>query len=406
VRLFRHRAVVALLLTLLVGGLLAFALWPRPEPVSLAHVEHGTMRVSVQDEGRTRVRELYTVTAPVAGKLERIALDPGDPVTAEQTVVARIHQSDAPFLDPRAVAETQARVAAARAAVRLAEAELERARTRRDYARRDLDRVAPLAARGNVSQSRLDQAQAELDTARAEVAAAEAALQLRREELAQARAHLLTPQETGHDRGDCCVAVTAPVSGQVLQVVQESAGPVEAGAPLLTIGAPEKLEIVVELLSTDAVKVAPGAPAEIVGWGGDRALPARVRRVEPYGFTEVSALGIEEQRVKVLLDFAEPARAARLGHGFRVEARIVVWQADDVLQVPLGALFRDLEGRWATYAVADGRARLTRLEIGRVNDTTAQVLGGLDAGARVVLYPGDRIADGTRVAPEARPDRP
>jgi HlyD family secretion protein len=187
----------------------------------------------------------------------------------------------------------------------------------------------------------------------------------------------------------------------VRRVALESAGPVEAGAPLLTIGAPADLEVVVEMLSTDAVKVDPDAPAEIVGWGGERPLPAQVRRVEPYGFTEVSALGIEEQRVNVLLDFVDPAAAVRLGHGFRVEARVVIWQADDVLQVPLGALFRNLEGRWATYVANDGRARQTRLEIGRVNDRVAEVRAGVSEGQRVILYPGDRIADGTRVAPDA-----
>lgn len=387
----------------LVGGvlaaLLAVALWPRPEPVTLAAVELGPMHVTVQDEGKARVRELYTVAAPIAGELDRIDLEPGDPVTAGETVVARIRPTDAPFLDPRSEAEARAGVEAARAAVALAEAELESARATRDYARQDFQRMRVLAERGSISRSRLDQAEAALRTADAQVAAAEAALALRREELARARATLIepTPNPVG-PRSGCCVSVTAPISGQVLRLERESGGPVAAGAPLLVLGDPGQLEVVVDLLSTEAVKVAPGAAATIGGWGGEAPLQGRVRRVEPYGFTEVSALGIEEQRVNVIVDFADPAAARRhLGHGYRVEPRITVWQAPEVLRLPLGALFRDAEGRWATFVARDGRARLTPVEIGRTNDEVAQVLSGLEAGDQVVLYPGDRVADGRRI---------
>jgi HlyD family secretion protein len=396
---FRNRWLAGGLALVLVGGLLALALWPTPVPVSLARIDRGPMAVHVSDEGRTRVIDLYTVAAPVSGDLDRITLEPGDAVAAGHTPVARIHPGDPPFLDPRAEAVARAMVAAARAAVDFAQAEVDRAVAERDLAARELARARALAERGNVSQARLDQAEAALRRAEAQVAATRAALRLRQEELRRAEAELTQPDAPARRQAGCCVTVTAPVSGDVLEVVRESAGPVNAGDPLVRIGRNDALEVVVELLSTDAVKVEPGAPAEIVGWGGDTALPARVRRVEPSAFTEVSALGIEEQRVNVVLDFADPdAAGERLGHGYRVQARISIWQQDAVTRVPVGALFRDARGGWAVYRAVDGRARLTSVAIGRTNDSLAQVESGLEPGDAVILYPGDQVADGARIA--------
>jgi HlyD family secretion protein len=369
-------------------------------PVSLATVDRGPLAVHVSDEGRTRVRDLYTVAAPVSGDLDRITLEPGDAVAAGHTTIARIHPGDPPFLDPRAEAVARALVAAARAAVDFAQAEVDRAVAERDLAARELARTRTLADRGTVSQARLDQAEAALRRAEAEVAATRAALRLRQEELRRAEAELTQPAQAARRHAGCCVDVTAPVSGLVLERVRESAGPVNAGDPLVRIGRTDALEVVVELLSTDAVRITPGAPAEVVGWGGEEALPARVRRIEPSAFTETSALGIEEQRVNVILDFADPAAAGeRLGHGYRVQARIAVWQRDDVVRVPIGALFRDGDGNWAVYRAQNGRARLTTLRIGRTNDVVAQVESGLSPGDTVILYPGDDVADAVRVAP-------
>jgi HlyD family secretion protein len=388
------------LLLALAGGLLAVALWPAPVPVSLATVDRGELTVHVQDEGRARIADVYSVAAPVAGNLDRITLEPGDAVAAGHTPVARIHPGDSPFLDARAEAVARAQTAAARAAVDFAQAELDRAIADRDLAARDLARTRELAERGTVSQARLDQAEAALRRAEAEVAANRAALRLRQEELQRAEAELTQPSAGAGGQSGCCITVSAPVSGEVLVVIRESAGPVNAGDPLLTIGRSDRLEAVVELLSTDAVRVAPGAPAEIVGWGGEEALPARVRRVEPAAFTEVSALGIEEQRVNVLLDFADPKAAGeRLGHGYRVQARIVVWRRNDVVRVPVGALFRDARGGWAVYRAVDRKARLTDIQIGRANDTFAEVESGLDADDRVILYPGDEVGDGVGIVP-------
>lgn len=386
---------------LVIGGLLALALWPSPVPVSLATVDRGALAVYVSDEGRTRVTDLYTVAAPVSGDLDRITLEPGDAVAARHTTIARIHPGDPPFLDPRAEAVGRALVAAAHATVDFAQAEVDRAVAGRDLAARDLARTRALAERGTVSQARLDQAEAGLRRAEAEVAATRAALRLRQGELRRAEAELTQPAEAERRYSGCCVSVTAPISGQVLERVRESAGPVNAGDPLVRIGRTDALEVVTELLSTDAVKIVPGASADVIGWGGEQALPARVRRIEPSAFTEISALGIEEQRVNVILDFANPAAAGEfLGHGYRVQARIAVWQRDDVVRVPIGALFRDADGSWAVYRARDGRARLTTLTIGRTNDAMAQVESGLSPGDKVILYPGDDVADAVRVAPE------
>lgn len=397
---FKNPWVASGLVLILAAGLLAAALWPSPVPVSLATVDRGALTVHVQDEGRTRFLNVYSVAAPVTGNLDRITLEPGDAVAAGHTPIARIHPGDSPFLDPRAEAVARAQMAAARAVVDFAQAKLDQAIADRDLAARDLARTRALAARGTVSQARLDQAEAALRRAEAEVAANRAALRLRQEELQRAEAELTQPSAEARGRSGCCITVTAPVSGDVLDVIRESAGPVRAGEPLVTIGRRDGLEVVVELLSTDAVKVVPGSPAEIVGWGGDTALAARVRRVEPAAFTEVSALGIEEQRVNVLLDFADPKAAGeRLGHGYRVKARIAIWQRDDIVRVPVGALFRDPRGTWAVYRDAEGTSRLTGIEIGRANDAFAEVTSGLAAGDRVILYPGDQVADGVRIVP-------
>ncbi len=228
-----------------------------------------------------------------------------------------------------------------------------------------------------------------------------ATLEVRRRELESAKARLIQPGEINRDAqsANCCIHVYAPVDGRVLKIVAESEQVVQPGAPLLEIGDPHDLEIVVDFLSRDAVRIKPGMPARIESWGGDTILPAKVRRIEPTGFTKVSALGIEEQRVKVILDFTgPPAEWQRLGHAFRVIARVVIWHSDDALQVPLGALFREGDN-WAVFVVADGRAERRLVTIGERNVHAAQVIKGLKAGEQVVLHPSDRVHDGVRVEP-------
>ncbi|WBX84179.1 efflux RND transporter periplasmic adaptor subunit [Sphingosinicella microcystinivorans] len=345
-------------------------------------VSRGAMTVTVDDLGETRVTNLYAVSAPITGELLRVPLKPGDPVAAGATVLARVRPAEPGPLDARVLRQAEANI-------RAAAADLAGAREQEALAERELARIEPLAGRGFVAQATLDRAR----TAREQAArAAEAAAQ----RLEAARATLIVPGSRAQGRG--AVSVTSPVSGYVLIVPQESARVVVAGTTLVEVGDPARLEMVTDLLSADAVQVEPGAAVSIEGWGGQQALRGTVRLVEPYGFTKFSALGVEEQRVNVVIDFAEPREAwRRLGHGYRATVRITVWNAGDVARVPISALFRS-GNRWMTFVVdGSGRARLTPVEIGRMNDEVAELRGGLTPGARVILHPGDRVADGIRV---------
>jgi len=386
-----------LVLLALVAAGLVYAFLPQPILVDLATVERGPLLVTIDDEGETRVRDVYTVSAPVAGRMLRIDSKVGDLVQANDTVLAVLEPSDPAFLDARRLSQAEAEVNAAAAALAQAEAERERAQAELDYAEAELRRMRVLAERGNVSQSALDRAQMALRTNEAALNTARAALQVRRSQLETARAALIGPTERLRGGEDCCINLTAPVTGRVLRLVQKSEQVVAAGTSLIEIGNPAELEVVVDLLSAEAVRVVEGAEVLLTDWGGGTVLPGRVRTVEPYGFTKVSALGIEEQRVNVVIDFTGDAAArARLGHGYRVQARIVVWRGADVVKVPIGALFRS-GNAWAAFVVEAGRARLRRLEIGRSNGEEAEVLAGLAPGAQVVLHPSDRVVDGSRL---------
>lgn len=385
-------------LTLLLAAGLLYAFWPRPIPVDLAAVTQGPLSVTIDEEGETRVKDVYIVSAPLAGRLLRIEGDVGDPVEAAKTVVATIRPQQPTLLDVRSEREAEAAVKAAEAALELAIAERERARAELRFAGNDLERAQRLAERGNIAERALDQARLDVRTREAALAAANATVQVRRFELETARAQLITPGAAAQSDGlQCCVELQAPVDGRILKIIRESESVVEAGEPLIEIGDPARLEIVSDLLSSDAVRVAAGDAVMIERWGGGAVLKGRVRRVEPAGFTKVSALGIEEQRVNVVIDFLDPHDAwRRLGHGYRVEVRIVVWQADEVVRVPIGALFREGED-WAVFVAANGRAVLRRVTLGQRNSEFAEVRDGLAANERVVVHPSDRIVDGARV---------
>ena len=384
-----------------VGGL-AIAFQPQPLPVDLAPVEKGPMQVTINAEGQTRVRSIYVVSAPVSGRKLRIPVEIGDPVTAGETLLAAIEPSDPAFLDIRSHAEAEAAAKAAQAAKALASAELDRIKAELVFAEADLARAEALVKRGTISRRDLERNQLVVKTSKAAVSTAKAALRVRDFELQSARARLIDPGGKATSRAaNCCVQVKSPVDGQVLHIMHKSESVVAAGSPLLEVGNPGNLEIVVDLLSSDAVRVAVGDKVLIEGWGGEEALTGRVRRIEPTGFTKVSALGIEEQRVNVLIDFEGEASAwQRLGHGFRIEARIVVWKADNVLKVPVSALFRDGDN-WAVYAVeetADGKvARLKQLGIDHINGRWAEVMEGLAEGELVIGHPSDRIATGVDI---------
>jgi HlyD family secretion protein len=377
---------------------LAWLFRPGAVPVDLVAVDRGPLTVSVSDEGETRVRDMYVVSAPIPGRMRRIELEVGDPVVADETLVARIEPSDPSFLDVRSAAEARANVDAAAAARTHAEAQVRRVQAELDFARAEYERIRALARSHTVSESELDSAQRRARTAEAALAEAQAERKVRESEYQVARARLLSPSAARARVADCdCVSVYSPVSGRVLRIVNESEGVVASGTPLVEVGNPGLLEVVVDLLSADAVRVQPGQRVVIEAWGGDQPLDGVVERVEPFGFTKVSALGIEEQRVNVVIDITSPReRWERLGHGYRVEPRIVLWESPDVLRVPLSALFRDGD-EWAVFVERAGRADLQEVEIGQGNGLHAEVRTGLEAGERVVLHPADRVSPGVRL---------
>lgn len=396
---------------LLVLALVAWALMPRPQEADFATVERGALEVTVDEEGETRVRDRFVVSSPLAGRVLRIELEPGDAVEAGD-VVATLEPTAPALLDARARSELEALVGAARASLARAEAELTAAEAERDFAATELERMGRLAEAEVVSQERLDAARTEARAREEGVRAARAAVAAARQDLAAARARLVQATEArggGEPEVGAPVVVRAPLDGVVLRRLRESESVVPAGEPLLELADPAALEIVSDLLSTDAVRVDPGDPVRLEQWGGAEPINARVRRVEPFGFTKISALGVEEQRVNVVMDFVDPRTGwQKLGDGYRVEVRIVVWQADDVLKVPTSALFRrssglevDGEGAegepWAVFVVADGKAKLRPVRIGRKNGLEAQVLSGLEEGETVIVHPADDVADGVEV---------
>jgi len=373
---------------------LVWAFLPRPVEVELADVAPRTLEVTVEEEGEARIREVFTVSATTAGKLQRISLHAGDSVTEGESVVAAIGPAAPALLDSRSRAVAEASAAAAQSAVDLARAQLAQAEATLDFVAAEANRAVALFQKEAISQRFYDNAIREQKTAEAALDSARANLAVREQELESARA-VLRADATG-GAGECCVKIIAPVSGRVLRVLTESEQVVQPGTPILEIGNPGNLEIMVELLSRDAVRVKEGALASISGWGG-ATIPAVVERVEPSAVTKVSALGIDEQRVKVILALSGPPEGWReLGHGFRVIARIALWREDGVLTIPVGALFRD-GADWATYVVWDGRATLRRITLGERNEDFAQVLEGLTSGEAVILHPSDLVADGVRV---------
>ncbi|MEW6322823.1 MAG: efflux RND transporter periplasmic adaptor subunit [Acidobacteriota bacterium] len=377
----------------IVAGLLAVALWPQAVPVETAVVGRGPLVVTIDEEGETRVRDRFVVSAPVAGRLLRIALEPGDSVARNTTVLARLLPEPPALLDARTLAEAQAAARAAEAGVGRASAELDRAVTAQQLAAAELRRVRELFDAGLATAQALDAREAEARAADEAVRAAGFAASTAEAELQRARARLRpAPAAAG-----AVVEVKAPVTGVVLRRLRESESVVRQGEPLVEIGDPSRIELVSDLLSSDAVRVAPGARVIVEAWGGDRPLAARVRRVEPSAFTKISALGVEEQRVNVVMDVEGPADAwAALGDGYRVEVRIVVSEGQHVLLAPGSALFRRGD-RWAVYVVEGGRARQAFVEPGRRSGRDAEILSGLQDGDVVVAHPGDTLQEGARV---------
>jgi HlyD family secretion protein len=387
----------SLIAAVVIGGVLAVALWPTRVPVEVVTVSRGPLVESIDEEGQTRVRDRFVVSAPVTGRVQRIDLEPGDRVHRGEAV-ARLRPEAPPLLDVRTRAEIEAAVQAAGATAERARAEEQRARAALAHAQQQMARTRRLLDVGAETAQELEAREAETKLAQQAVAAAASAVKAAEAELMRAKTRL-TPSRP--EAGAPLVDVTAPVAGVVLRRLRESESLVPAGEPLLEIGDPRQLEVVADLLSTDAVRVRPGARAMIEEWGEDMVLDATVRRIEPAGFTKISALGVEEQRVNVILDFVDlEAAGAVLGDAYRVEVRIVVWESPSVLKVPTGALFREGD-KWAVYVVREGRARRTLVELGHQTGQEAEVLSGLSEGMPVILHPGDQVTDGVQV--EERP---
>lgn len=352
-----RRFVLWIPVAIALAGALAWLFWPEPVAVDLTEVRNGPLQVTISDEGEARVRDVFVVSAPVAGLMRRVELEAGDHVIANETVIARLEPSTPMFLDERASAEARAGVDAADAARKFADAQRRRADAEREFAESELQRLRALAVKQSISRNDLDAAERRAKTAAAAVAEASASVKMRESEYQQARARLLNPSATRRAAKDCdCVLAYSPISGSVLRVLQESENVIAAGAPIVEIGDPANIEIRLDLLSEEAVRVRPGQRVVVDGWGGPGTLSGVVRRVEPFGYTKVSALGIEEQRVDVLIDLTDAReRWRRLGHGYRVQPSIVVWEGAQVLQAPLSALFRDGED-WAVFVANNGRA--------------------------------------------------
>lgn len=400
----RSRLTLTVIVVLLIGGALTAAFWPRPVMVDLGEVTRGPMMVTIDEEGRTRVAEAYVVSTPVAGRLQRVQVDPGDPVVRGETVVAHMLPTNPAALDVRTREQAFAAVQAAEAALRVARADLNAAIANRDFVQTELDRAEQLAERQITSQAALDRARQNLRVSNAAVETSEAAIAMREADLANARAQLIGFDDQGlaaaigNTRSDD-IPLYAPADGRILRIMQQSETTLPAGAPIMEIGDIDgELEVVVDLISSDAVQVDVGDPVIIEDWGGTPSLAGEVRRIDPFAITEFSALGVEEQRVPVTVALTGPPEDRRaLGHGYRVEARIVVWQEGDALRVPASALFRTGQD-WSIFVTEDGVALLSTIEIGRNNGVVAEVIEGLEPGDHVILYPSTAIKDGTAIA--------
>lgn len=392
------RRFLPITIALFMVAALVFALMPRAVEVDVSSVGRGPLEVMVHEDGKTRIKDRYVLASPLAGKLERIHLRSGDVVTADKTLIAVIVPSDPDLLDPRARAQAEAKVHAAKAQKNQVEAQLQRARVNYDYAKVDFDRVSGGYAAKTLSHQELDVSEQKELSSGIALHEAEFAVQVADFELEQMRAVLLRASSDIGDK-EWRHEIFSPISGKVLRVFQESATVLTSGTKLVELGDPSDLEIEADVLSTYGVQILPGARVSIEHWGGAQPLRGRVRLVEPSGFTKVSSLGVEEQRVNVIIDFTDkPAVRSTLGDAFRVEARIVLWENPNVLRIHAGALFRSNE-QWTVYVIENGRAVWRNVTIGQSNEDIAEVLGGLHEGERVIIYPTDRVQAGTRVKP-------
>ena len=379
---------------LLLLAAVAWGLWPKPTAVETGTLTRGPLTVGVSEEGKTRVRNRYVVAAPVAGQMRRVSLKPGDDVVAGKTFLTAIEPMVPPLLDPRARTEAEAMVALQEATHKQTVEAVAARQVAHDMAITDRDRIRSATVKGAVSQVERDRVEGEASMRAAELRSAEFSLQVIDYELARAKAALERPESISPGN---LVEVKSPVSGRVLRVIQESETVVAPGMAILEIGDPTDIEIEAEILSRDAVSIHTGDSVKVDQWGGDKPLTGSVRRIEPSAFTKISALGVEEQRVIVLCDLTNPKESAKaLGDRFRVEVRVAVWHADDVLTIPAGALFRE-GNAWKTFVFRGDKAVLTNLQAGHTDGHFTEILSGLQPGDEVLLHPPDTVKDGSSV---------
>ena len=390
----RWLAIVAIIGAIIFA--IGYGFMPRPVPADIVKVSRGPMSVTIEEEGKTRVKDRFILSAPVAGFMRRIELEAGDPVKKGQPLI-ELEPLRSTVLDPRSRAEAEAAVEAAEAALKAAKENVGAATADAEYAKSNLERIKRLYEAGYAAKETLDQAESEAKRTESIRLSAEAQVKVARSELEKVRASLFDLTSSGVKNRHRIVTILAPVEGRILKIHRESEGVVNSGDALVEIGDPGKLEVRVEVLSTDAVKIKPGTPVLFERWGGDSPLSGRVRIVEPAGFTKISSLGVEEQRVLVVADITSlPENWQGLGDEYRVEAQFIIWEAKDVLQVLASALFRK-DDKWAVFAVENNRSRLREVEVGQRNGLIAEILSGLAEGEIVITHPSDLIKDGIRV---------
>jgi HlyD family secretion protein len=386
---------IKIILGVMAVSLLVYAFIPNPILVDMDTVKRGDVLVTLDGEGKTKIHDIYVVYSPIEGRVTRLESEQGDTVVAGETVIANMSPADPRFVDSRAEIQAQADIQGAQAALGFEEAQLARAQAELEFSKAEYARADQLYRSGNVSIARIERADLLVKLRETELNTALSGMEVAQSVLTAAKARLFQPGDNDGDSSS--LLVHAPVSGKVLRILHKSEGVIQSGTPLVEVGNPEDLEIVIEMLSRDAVLVEAGDTALIKRWGGTEDITAQVRVVSPSGFTKISALGVEEQRVNIYMNFIDgPAKWRGLGDAFRVEASIIVDRSDDTLFVPISALFR-FEGQWSVFQVVDGVAVRQAVEVGRMNDQIAEVLSGIADGDQMVVHPGSGVVDGVRV---------
>lgn len=393
-----HRWIIVIIIIVGVISAIVYGFMPKPVTVDLVKVSRGSLKVTVEEEGKTSVKDRFVLSAPVAGFKRRIKLDVGDRVQKGQTLV-ELEPLKSNLLDPRSRAAAEAAVSSAKAALKVEEERVRAATADTEYAEKNFERIKKLHEGGYVAKDALEQAETGAKRTEANLLSAKAAVKVARFELDRALTALRHSAAEETKIQDKIVMIQSPVSGSILKIYRESEGVVQPGEPLIDIGDPKKLEVKVEVLSADAVKIRPGTPVHFERWGGNSILSGKVRVVEPAGFTKISSLGVEEQRVFVIVDIIPSTEGEHsLGDGYRLEASFIIWEGKDVLQVPASTLFRKQDG-WAVFVVKNNKALKREVKVGQRTGLAAEILSGLVEGEEVISHPDNSIEDGTRVRP-------